>query len=629
MVISTKTLQASICQVTEHALDCGALERIPTTYQFLAENNINFIVRILANLIKKDLAKSQEKAKVKSDPNFNPFLPYEEDLFVADISPSHLCLLNKYNAVDHHILIITRDFAEQESLIDLSDFQAMWVCLQEIDGLAFYNSGKTAGASQRHKHLQMVPLPLINDPECRYRLPMEPAIQAAVFADDGIGVSPDLPFPHAIAQLPSWGEGKNCDELGAITLELYLKLLERLNIIVRSDGKPNSAYNLLATREWLLIVPRANGSYQGISVNALGFAGALLVRNQAELEILESIGPLTLLTNVASSHRPHYRLEYLIDHDDQSQKLDLGKDVIAGLTQSVKTLPPKYFYDELGSKLFEEICLLPEYYPTRTERGILLKYASAIAEITGPCEIVELGSGSSTKTRILLDAYEQSDLPLRYLPIDISGEMLKNSALGLLKDYPNLQVHGLVGTYEVCLQHLGKSPVSTRMICFLGSTLGNLNPAESKIFFHEIKQALQVGEYFLLGVDLHKSKDVLEPAYNDQQGVTAQFNLNMLANLNNLFEADFDLTQFNHRAFYNETAQQIEMHLVSGRSQTVNLKSLHLNIELEAGETIMTEISRKFHLPTLQKELEAENLITRQIWTDEKQWFALLLCQLQ
>ncbi|MGL5510586.1 MAG: L-histidine N(alpha)-methyltransferase, partial [Microcoleaceae cyanobacterium] len=504
-----------------------------------------------------------------------------------------------------------------------------WVCLQEIDGLAFYNSGKTAGASQRHKHLQMVPLPLIQDTDCPYRLPMEPAIQAAIFADDGIGVSADLPFPHAIGQFPSFEKGKISDDLGMITLELYLKLLEKLHIILRSDGKPSSAYNLLATREWLLIVPRVSGSYQGISVNALGFAGGLLVRNQAELEILQSIGPLTILTNVASSHRPHLRLEYLIDHDDQSQKLDLGKDVIAGLTKSAKTLPPKYFYDELGSKLFEEICLLPEYYPTRTERDILLKYASAIAEMTGPCEIIELGSGSSTKTRILLDAYEQSDLPLRYLPIDISGEMLKNSALGLLEDYPNLQVHGLVGTYEVCLQHLGKSPVATRMICFLGSTLGNLNLAETKIFFHEIRQALQVGEYFLLGIDLHKSKDVLEPAYNDQQGVTAQFNLNMLANLNNLFEADFDLTQFSHRAFYNETAQQIEMHLVSGRSQAVELKSLHLSIELEAGETIMTEISRKFNLPTLQKELEAENLITRQVWTDEKQWFALLLCQLQ
>ncbi len=306
-----------------------------------------------------------------------------------------------------------------------------------------------------------------------------------------------------------------------------------------------------------------------------------------------------------------------------------GSDAVKGLTQMPKTLPPRYFYDDRGSELFEQICALPEYYLTRTETEILQKCAGEIVQITGACEIVELGSGSSTKTRILLNAYQQQGLPLRYLPIDVSAGMLEKSAIQLLVDYPSLQIHALAGTYELALSQLQPSQLSNRMICFLGSSLGNLNPQECDVFLSEIVAALQVGEYFLLGIDLQKPKPILEAAYNDAQGVTAAFNLNVLEHLNRRFAANFDLQQFTHWAFYNETEHQIEMHLQSRRSQTVELAAVQLQIDFAPGETIRTEISRKFHLDVMQQQLKAKGLVPQKIWTDDKQWFGLLPCQLQ
>jgi len=306
-----------------------------------------------------------------------------------------------------------------------------------------------------------------------------------------------------------------------------------------------------------------------------------------------------------------------------------GEDVINGLTQTPKTLPPKYFYDDHGSLLFEKICELPEYYVTRTETQILQNYASEIAHLTGPCEIVELGSGSSTKTRILLDAYQELGHPLHYLPIDISGGILEQSAHSLLKEYPTLHIHGIVSTYETALKHLNPSPLPNRMIGFIGSTLGNLKPEDCHTFFAHVVEALQPGDYFLLGVDLHKSKSILEPAYDDSQGVTAAFNLNMLRHLNRLFSGNFDLSQFEHLAFYNEKEHQIEMHLKSLKNQTVELKTLNLTVEFQEGETIHTEISRKFQFEQIQAELKTLGLVSLKNWTDQNQWFGLMLCQLQ
>lgn len=306
-----------------------------------------------------------------------------------------------------------------------------------------------------------------------------------------------------------------------------------------------------------------------------------------------------------------------------------GSDVVKGLTQTPKSLPARFFYDDLGSELFEQICELPEYYLTRTETAILQKFALEIAQMTGSCELVELGSGSSTKTRILLDAYNQLGYPLHYLPIDVSAGILESSAKQLMADYPSLQVHALVSTYELALEQLIPTQLPSRMICFIGSTLGNLMPQECEIFFSQIKDALHLGEYFLLGVDLQKAKHLLEAAYNDRQGVTAAFNLNVLEHLNWRFEGNLDTQMFEHWAFYNETQHQIEMHLRSLRSQTLQLRALDLTVEFEAGETILTEISRKFDLKTLQQELSRHSLVPLKTWTDPQQWFGLLLCQLQ
>lgn len=304
-----------------------------------------------------------------------------------------------------------------------------------------------------------------------------------------------------------------------------------------------------------------------------------------------------------------------------------GQDVVWGLTQTPKSLPPKYFYDDRGSDLFEQICELPEYYPTRTEAAILDKYASEIARITGPCELVELGSGSSTKTRLLLDAYQALESPSEYVPIDVSGGILEASAKQLAKKYPDLQIRGLVGTYEQALLHLPPTTFSSRTIVFLGSSLGNFSPEECDRFFEDIHIALEEQDYFLLGVDLQKPSHILEAAYNDAQGVTAEFNLNMLSHLNWRFGGNFNPNLFTHEAIYNQADSQIEMYLHCQASHTVRLEKLDLTVEFAAGESILTEISRKFDFLHKQEYLEARDLKLVQAWTDPNQWFGLLLCQ--
>ena len=305
-----------------------------------------------------------------------------------------------------------------------------------------------------------------------------------------------------------------------------------------------------------------------------------------------------------------------------------GSDVVEGLTHTPKFLSPRYLYDDRGSELFEEICELPEYYVTRTETSILKNCAEDIAKITGASELIELGSGSSTKTRILLDAYQKLGYPLHYLPIDVSAGILKASARQLLVDYSSLKVHALAGTYEQALEELPTSKLPSRMICFIGSTLGNLNPEKCNEFLSQITAALNLGEYFLLGVDLQKPKHILEAAYNDSAGVTEAFNMNILNHLNHLFDGNFDLNKFEYWAFYNETKNQMEMHLRSLEPQTVELSSLNLKVDFEKDETINTEISRKFNLDSIQELLKNKGFITQEVWTDEKKWFGLILAKL-
>ncbi len=308
-------------------------------------------------------------------------------------------------------------------------------------------------------------------------------------------------------------------------------------------------------------------------------------------------------------------------------QLNLGEDVIAGLTQIPKTLPPKYFYDSLGSQLFEQICELPEYYPTRTETQILQKYAAQIAQITGVCQLVELGSGSSTKTRLLLDAYQNLGHGCQYVPIDVSGDILKTTALQLQQEYPALSILGLVGTYEQALAKLEPTSLPSRMVIFLGSTLGNFTPQQSDRFFTQISNVLQPEDYFLLGIDLQKSRDILESAYNDAQGITAAFNRNMLSHLNWRFQCNFEPNLFTHEAIYNQSENQIEMYLHCQKSHSVSLGTLNVTVDFIEKESILTEISRKFDLETMKMELNNKGLIPIQTWTDSQQWFGLILAQ--
>ena len=291
------SLYQKVTQTTKHALECGALVSIPTDFELLESNGVNFLVRILTNLIRKD------KAKKKQDKNFNPFLPYEEDLFVEDISDTHVCILNKFNVVENHLLIITRNFEEQESLLTREDFSAMFSVLSEIDGLAFYNGGKLAGASQRHKHLQIVPLPLTNNG----RIPIESlfintnsTIKVDSQLNQDINQVNGLPFLHGFVR---WNDCfkkfslKSPLESSTLAWEYYCQTLQKLNLL--NEGNKIGAYNLLVTREWIFIVPRKAEKFENISVNSLGFSGCLLVRDRQQMDLLKQVGAMNILKSVA------------------------------------------------------------------------------------------------------------------------------------------------------------------------------------------------------------------------------------------------------------------------------------------------------------------------------------------
>ncbi|HIK43508.1 MAG TPA: L-histidine N(alpha)-methyltransferase [Leptolyngbyaceae cyanobacterium M65_K2018_010] len=319
-------------------------------------------------------------------------------------------------------------------------------------------------------------------------------------------------------------------------------------------------------------------------------------------------------------------LDYLLP-EPVDPAIQEGADVIYGLSRQPKSLPPKYFYDDRGSELFEQITALPEYYLTRTETAILQTHADDIAGLVGPCELMELGSGSSTKTRYLLNALRRSGYSLRYLPVDVSGGMLEATAQQLLIEYPALTVHGLVGTYEAALHHPLPAYPYPRLVAFIGSTLGNLAPAECHGLLAQISSTLRSGDFFLLGVDLDKDPGLLEKAYNDCQGITAAFNLNMLSHLNWRFQGNFQVDRFQHRACYNPTASQIEIYIDSLQAQTVTLQGLNLTVHFEADEPLLSEISRKFNLVALSQDLHSVGLAVQRVFTDEKQWFGLILCQ--
>ena len=303
--------------------------------------------------------------------------------------------------------------------------------------------------------------------------------------------------------------------------------------------------------------------------------------------------------------------------------LDLREEVLKGLAQRQKTLPAKLFYDERGSRLFEAITALPEYYLTRTEIGLLRQHGGEIARIVGAGSVLlEYGAGASLKIRLLLEALR----PDCYVPMDISREFLLAAAQRLLDDYDWLSIYAACVDYSQPLSLPRQIEQAERKLGFFpGSSLGNFTPPEAQQFLQRVRQTLGRGSYFLLGVDLEKNAAVLEAAYNDQQGVTAAFNKNMLRHLNQTLGAGFDEQRFRHEARYNSEQSRIEMHLISEVDQVLNVGGRQ--IALRKGESIHTENSCKYHPDRLQQMAQTAGFDTRRIWTDERGYFALLLLQ--
>ncbi|MEA2424204.1 MAG: L-histidine Nalpha-methyltransferase [Thermoleophilaceae bacterium] len=300
----------------------------------------------------------------------------------------------------------------------------------------------------------------------------------------------------------------------------------------------------------------------------------------------------------------------------------LREDVLDGLTRPFKEIPPKHFYDARGSELFEQICELPEYYPTRTERSILEACADQIAERTGAVELVELGAGYATKTRILIEALALE----RFIPVDVSEATVRECARQLVAEYPALEVHGLVGDFERHLVHL-PATAGPRMVAFLGGTIGNFPPGSRRRFLRTIAKQLGPDGWLLLGTDLVKEPALLEAAYDDSAGVTAEFNLNVLRVMNRELGCDFDLDGFDHVAFWDPDREWIEMRLCSKRRQTVRFPDLDLVVHFAQREELRTEISAKFTRQRVEGDFAAAGLELVDWHTDPDELFALSLAR--
>ena len=311
-------------------------------------------------------------------------------------------------------------------------------------------------------------------------------------------------------------------------------------------------------------------------------------------------------------------------HPDELDRA-LGADVRTGLSARPRVLPPKWFYDHRGSQLFDEITRLDEYYPTRREREIIAREAPAVAAF-GADTFVELGSGSSEKTRLLLDAMVTDGRLARYVPFDVSEAFLRESADALGREYPGLELRAIVGDFERHLATIATLPRGgRRLVAFLGGTIGNLDPGQRRAFFDALADALEPGDGLLLGTDLVKAPERLVRAYDDLAGVTAAFNKNVLAVINRELGADFDLDAFDHVARWDPEAEWIEMRLRSRRVQHVTVPSLGLAVDLAAGEEIRTEISAKFRRERVVAELDAAGLTLERWWTDAAGDFGLSL----
>jgi L-histidine N-alpha-methyltransferase len=308
-----------------------------------------------------------------------------------------------------------------------------------------------------------------------------------------------------------------------------------------------------------------------------------------------------------------------------SEERVLADDVLDGLTRPFKEIPPKHFYDARGSELFEQICELPEYYPTRAEREILDQRADEIVHTTGAGELVELGSGSAEKARILLGAMSRAGTLHRYVPLDVSEQALQDAARQLVAEYDGLVVEGVIGDFERHLDRVPRRDGSPRIVALLGGTIGNFPPGTRRRLLRGIRRLLGPDDRLLLGTDLVKDPAVIEAAYDDSEGITAEFNRNILHVINRELDADFTPEAFDHVAFFDRRQEWVEMRLRARRPQTVRIERLGLRVEFAPGEELRTEISAKFTRARIESDFGAAGLRLEQWYTDARARFALSL----
>ena len=311
----------------------------------------------------------------------------------------------------------------------------------------------------------------------------------------------------------------------------------------------------------------------------------------------------------------------------EAEERMLANDVLDGLTRPFKELPPKHFYDSRGSELFERICELPEYYPTRTEKTILNAQADEIARTTGAGELVELGSGSAEKARVLLDAMAAAGNLRRYVPLDVSETVVRDAAEQLVDDYDGLLVHGVIGDFQRHLARVPQSDGTPRLVALLGGTIGNFPPGTRRALLRDIAGVLGPDDRLLLGTDLVKDPAVIEAAYDDSAGVTAEFNRNVLHVINRELEADFMPDAFDHVAFFDRRHEWVEMRLRARRPCSVLIAGLGVRVEFAAGEELRTEISAKFTRGRLEADYRAAGLELERWFTDPDELFALSLAR--
>lgn len=311
------------------------------------------------------------------------------------------------------------------------------------------------------------------------------------------------------------------------------------------------------------------------------------------------------------------------NHLDTRFNEQIARDVMNGLTAPQKYLPSKYFYDARGSQLFEEICLLPEYYLTRTEMAILKGSAKEIMKKFRGGDLIELGSGANWKIRMLIEAVDISQRSrIRYVPVDVSASALIEASEELLDIYPEIEVMGIIADFVHPMEFIPSD--RDKLITFFGSTIGNLDEEECHVFLRSISENMKEGDRFVFGLDMLKPREIIEAAYNDSRNITSEFNKNILNVVNRELNGDFDPSHFDHVAFFNEEKEQIEMHLRANRRVVVEIGDLNLSVTLERGETIRTEISRKFSRESAEAMISKAGLGIEAWFSDPEEWFSLL-----